>query len=517
MTQAAADVSPRIAMNNTPENITSEIILLPGLCNDALWDPYSTWYTEDPQFGRCAERTVLLWAPCFLLWVCSPFYALVLKRRRYDPVPWSALAYTKVMVTGVVMAAAVVEGVWAGTGGYGSVTTADFLAPPILFVTYALYLSLLVGERRRGKRSSGLLWTYWLVAVTAGAPQLTTAVTTTSRQLPPLLVATFVVQYLGYVVLFVASSVNDVPSYLQRHAKTKNPSPEVDASFLNRFIFFYNIPLIWRGWRRPLVDHDLHDVLPKNSAETVYKAWRSSLDREEGRAWEGPKAPPVTVQTQAKVSVVRHILRQCYTIMLPPFILCLLLEAVSFLSPVLVGWLIGFMEDGEEPAWHGYLYAVLLFVVCQVRSLLKNSYLYGVLVTSVNVRTALMAAVYNKGNKHILYYRSLSLFVGPSALAGLAVIVILIPSSSRILSYTKTLQYNVMTLSDSRVKALSEIINGIKVLKLYAWEESFTERIKGIRDEELKLLKRLALCRSLSTFLFHSTPFLVSVWPFVYS
>ncbi|KAG0715092.1 Multidrug resistance-associated protein 1 [Chionoecetes opilio] len=448
MTQAAADVSPRMAMN-TPENITSEIILLPGLCNDALWDPYSTWYTEDPQFGRCAERTVLLWAPCFLLWVCSPFYALVLKRRRYDPVPWSALAYTKVMVTGVVMAAAVVEGVWAGTGGYGSVTTADFLAPPILFVTYviamALYLSLLVGERRRGKRSSGLLWTYWLVAVTAGAPQLTTAVTTTSRQLPPLLVATFVVQYLGYVVLFVASSVNDVPSYLQRHAKTKNPSPEVDASFLNRLIFFYNIPLIWHGWRRPLVYHDLHDVLPKNSAETVYKAWRSSLDREEGRAWEGSKAPPVTVQTQAKVSVVRHILRQCYTIMLPPFILRLLLEAVSFLSPVLVGWLIGFMEDGEEPAWHGYLYAVLLFVVCQVRSLLKNSYLYGVLVTSVNVRTALMAAVYNK------------------------------------------------------------------VLKLYAWEESFTERVKGIRDDELKLLKRLALCRSLYTFLFHSTPFLVSV------
>ena len=55
------------------------------------------WYTEDPLLGRCVERTLLLWAPCLVLWLCGPFYSLALRRRHYDPVPRSALAYTKVV------------------------------------------------------------------------------------------------------------------------------------------------------------------------------------------------------------------------------------------------------------------------------------------------------------------------------------------------------------------------------------------------------------------------------------
>lgn len=40
------------------------------------------------------------------------------------------------MVISMLMAAAVGEGVWAAVGGYGTVTTADILAPPVLILTY---------------------------------------------------------------------------------------------------------------------------------------------------------------------------------------------------------------------------------------------------------------------------------------------------------------------------------------------------------------------------------------------
>ena len=43
---------------------------------------------------------------------------------------------------------------------------------------------------------------------------------------------------------------------------------------------------------------------------------------------------------------------------------------------------------------------------------------------------------------------------------------------------------------DKRVKLMDEILNGIKVLKLYAWEPSFGEQILNIRENEIGSLKK---------------------------
>lgn len=50
----------------------------------------------------------------------------------------------------------------------------------------------------------------------------------------------------------------------------------------------------------------------------------------------------------------------------------------------------------------------------------------------------------------------------------------------------------------------------LQVLKLYAWEGSFAENVKHIRDKEIRLLKKLSMLRALNMFLFNTTPFLVS-------
>ena len=40
-----------------------------------------------------------------------------------------------------------------------------------------------------------------------------------------------------------------------------------------------------------------------------------------------------------------------------------------------------------------------------------------------------------------------------------------------------------------RVKLLNEILSGIKVLKMYAWEKSFIQKIGDIRKIEVDALK----------------------------
>ena len=46
---------------------------------------------------------------------------------------------------------------------------------------------------------------------------------------------------------------------------------------------------------------------------------------------------------------------------------------------------------------------------------------------------------------------------------------------------------------DKRVKLMDEILNGIKVLKLYAWEPSFGEQVLDIRENEIRSLKNAGI------------------------
>lgn len=66
-----------------------------------------------------------------------------------------------------------------------------------------------------------------------------------------------------------------------------------------------------------------------------------------------------------------------------------------------------------------------------------------------------------------------------------------------------------MKFKDSRIRLMSEILGGIKVLKLYAWEPSFLQQVEGIRQSELRLLRHAAYLHAISIFTWICTPFLV--------
>ena len=49
-----------------------------------------------------------------------------------------------------------------------------------------------------------------------------------------------------------------------------------------------------------------------------------------------------------------------------------------------------------------------------------------------------------------------------------------------------------------------------QVLKLYAWELSFQEKVLGIRNLELKVLRKTAFLNAATSFTWTCAPFLVS-------
>ena len=68
---------------------------------------------------------------------------------------------------------------------------------------------------------------------------------------------------------------------------------------------------------------------------------------------------------------------------------CVLFEIVHRL-------MIQFTKDETQPDWHGYVYTALLFVTALVQSLFLHQYFHRAFVVGMRVRTAVIAAVYNK-------------------------------------------------------------------------------------------------------------------------
>ena len=60
---------------------------------------------------------------------------------------------------------------------------------------------------------------------------------------------------------------------------------------------------------------------------------------------------------------------------------------------------------------------------------------------------------------------------------GLAAMVLLGPINAIVAKQMKALQIAQMKNKDKRNKMMDEILNGMKILKLYAWEASFADKV----------------------------------------
>ncbi|KAL1454350.1 hypothetical protein WDU94_010619, partial [Cyamophila willieti] len=227
---------------------------------------------------------------------------------------------------------------------------------------------------------------------------------------------------------------------------------------------------------------------------------------------------------------------------------------VSFLSPQILSWLIEFVNTEGAPLWKGYLYAFLLLLTSVVQTLLRSTYFDRMFRVGMRIRSALVSTIYRKAltisntarkestvgeivnlmsvdaqridvtsNLNLLWAGPLQIglaiyflwgIIGPSVLAGLAVMIILIPINGYVATRIRNLQIKQMKSKDARVKLMNEVLSGIKVLKLYAWELSFQEQILRIRAMEIKVLKEATYLHAATSFIWSCAPFLVSLVSF---
>ena len=105
--------------------------------------------------------------------------------------------------------------------------------------------------------------------------------------------------------------------------------------------------------------------------------------------------------------------------------------------------------------------------------------------------------------------------VGVAILPGLGLLILSAPFQGLLVMKQKKLQTKIMEASDARVKLVNEVLQGIRVVKYYAWERAFEERLLAARKQELALIKNLAQVNALSSTLNATVPMLMLIAMFV--
>lgn len=76
-------------------------------------------------------------------------------------------------------------------------------------------------------------------------------------------------------------------------------------------------------------------------------------------------------------------------------------------------------------------------------------------------------------------------------------------------SLNKNFQEENRLVSEKRTQLISDIFNGIQVVKLYGWEEPLEKQVEEVRQEELRLDQFIEVGRRLDDLFRSLTPFLV--------
>ncbi|KAH8995030.1 ABC transporter [Lactarius akahatsu] len=105
--------------------------------------------------------------------------------------------------------------------------------------------------------------------------------------------------------------------------------------------------------------------------------------------------------------------------------------------------------------------------------------------------------------------------LGPSALAGFSVFIILTPIQGKIMKSLFRIRRKTMEWTDKRAKLLQELLGGMKLIKFFAWEAPFLERVAGYRKREMSYVRTMLLVRAANMALAISTPALASVVAFL--
>ncbi|KAF3817860.1 hypothetical protein GH733_013147 [Mirounga leonina] len=244
------------------------------------------------------------------------------------------------------------------------------------------------------------------------------------------------------------------------------PNPVDDAGLLSFATFSWLTPVMVRGYKRTLTVDTLPPLSPYDSSDTNAKRFRILWDEEvESMGPEKASLGRVVWKFQ-RTRVLMDIVAN---------ILCIIMAAIG--PTVLIHQILQQTESISRNVWVGIGLCIALFATEFTKVL------FWALAWAINYRTAirLKVAVSTLVFENLVSFKTLAhISVGEMFMAKL----------------NSAFRRSAILVTDKRVQTMNEFLTSIKLIKMYAWEKSFTSTIQDIRKRERKLLEKAGFVQS---------------------
>uniref|UniRef100_UPI00358FE290 ATP-binding cassette sub-family C member 12 isoform X2 n=1 Tax=Myxine glutinosa TaxID=7769 RepID=UPI00358FE290 len=107
------------------------------------------------------------------------------------------------------------------------------------------------------------------------------------------------------------------------------------------------------------------------------------------------------------------------------------------------------------------------------------------------------------------------LLLRTSALVGIAIFLLYWPIQLIMVRMTGRFRRNAIVHTDNRVCIMNEVLTYIKLIKMYAWEQSFANEINEIRALENRILQKAAYMQSFNASMANTVPNIAVIFSFI--
>lgn len=312
------------------------------------------------------------------------------------------------------------------------------------------------------------------------------------------------------------------------------------ASQFSKTFWIWLNPLLNKGYGSPLTLDEVPFLSPEHRAERMSVIFESKWPKSDERS----KHP------------VRTTLIRCFwkEIIFTAFLAVIKLS-VMFVGPVLIQDFVDFTSGKGSSPYEGYYLVLILLVAKFIEVLTTHHFNFNSQKLGMLIRCTLITSLYKKGLRlscsarqdhgvgaivnymavdtqqlsdmmlqlHAIWMMPFQVAIGLfllynclggsviTALICLLLVLVFIVVTTR---QNKGYQFKAMMNRDSRMKAVNEMLNYMRVIKFQAWEEHFNKRILSFRGSEFGWLSKFMYSICGNVIVLWSSPLLISTLTF---
>ncbi|KAL6579932.1 Canalicular multispecific organic anion transporter 2 [Orobanche minor] len=324
-------------------------------------------------------------------------------------------------------------------------------------------------------------------------------------------------------------------------------SPYMNAGFLSSLTFTWVGPLISKGYNKTLDLEDVPSLSGKANASESYMNFRNFMDY---FAREDSDIKKVT-----SMQLVKSLIFTTWADILLTTILCFTFTLAVYVGPYLIDTFVQYLKGRREFKDEGYLLVFAFFIAKLVEFVCQRHWFMRLEIVGIRAKAVLIESIYSKaltlsfpskqcytsgdminfmsvdaervGNfiwymhdpwmviLHIvlalmILYKSL----GIASIAALVTFVVIMLANYPLTTLLEKYQKKLMESKDKRMKATTEILKNMGLLKLQVWEMKFLSRVVELRNCENVWLKKFLYTSVITTFVFWGFPTFVAVVTF---